>query len=107
MQIPCLAAAREVASSPSGWASLWLPLGAKPNGKGTYTKLRFRYTGPDGSEVYLLAKYGRTGIYCLHGDQDARADFEAVVSFLVFSQPVRHCLVSSSNFTHNASRRRT
>jgi hypothetical protein len=36
MAIPFLAAAREVATSPSRWASLCMAAGAKPNGKETF-----------------------------------------------------------------------
>jgi hypothetical protein len=36
MAIPFLAAAREVATSPSGCASLCMAAGAKPNGKETF-----------------------------------------------------------------------
>lgn len=33
MQMPCLAAARAVPTSPSGWANWCVAAGAKPNGK--------------------------------------------------------------------------
>lgn len=87
MQIPNLAAARDVASSPSGWASLCEAAGLKPKGRDTWLIIRscvqpHRRT----RRSNLGTKNLGTSIDIVDIDQNAWPDFIPIKSRFVLAQ---------------------